>query len=252
LLALFDQQVRRRPEADGSSGVEHAAGVIRQVAPAGWSGVVCSDLDEASADAVIAREIERFSRLRGRWEWKHYSYDQPPDLPARLRAAGLRPEPEEALLVAEIAALDLSVHAPAGVSVTDVCERAQVQALGAVEQEVFGVPGPTSGEQLLSAITARPPRSAAALALADERPVAAGRIDFYAGSEFAVLFGGCTLPAFRRRGIYRALVAARARVAAAHGFRYLQVDASSDSEPILRRLGFVEIGRTTPYIPRAG
>jgi len=42
--------------------------------------------------------------------------------------------------------------------------------------------------------------------------------------------------------------ARRAQLAAARAFRYLQVDASSDSAPILRRLGFQPIATTTPYI----
>lgn len=50
------------------------------------------------------------------------------------------------------------------------------------------------------------------------------------------------------RGIYRALVAARAQRAAARGVRYLQVDASADSAPILRRLGFHAVTTTTPYV----
>jgi hypothetical protein len=36
-------------------------------------------------------------------------------------------------------------------------------------------------------------------------------------------------------------------LAAARGFRYLQVDASPDSRPILRRLGFAELATTTPF-----
>jgi len=44
------------------------------------------------------------------------------------------------------------------------------------------------------------------------------------------------------------LVAHRARLAAARGFRYLQVDASDDSSPILQRLGFVRLATTTPFI----
>ena len=40
----------------------------------------------------------------------------------------------------------------------------------------------------------------------------------------------------------------RAQLAAARGFRYLQVDASSNSGPILRRLGFQPIAMTTPYV----
>jgi len=31
------------------------------------------------------------------------------------------------------------------------------------------------------------------------------------------------------------------------GYRYLTVDASTDSEPILGRLGFRRLARTTPY-----
>ena len=32
------------------------------------------------------------------------------------------------------------------------------------------------------------------------------------------------------------------------GFRYIEVDASSDSRPILERLGFVAVTTTTPYV----
>jgi hypothetical protein len=50
--------------------------------------------------------------------------------------------------------------------------------------------------------------------------------------------------------VYRALVAYRARIAAELGYRYLRVDASPDSEPILKRLGFAELARTVPYVWR--
>ena len=49
-------------------------------------------------------------------------------------------------------------------------------------------------------------------------------------------------------GIYRALIAYRARLAAARGYRYLYVDASPDSQPILARLGFGRLAVTTPYV----
>jgi hypothetical protein len=41
------------------------------------------------------------------------------------------------------------------------------------------------------------------------------------GTEFATLWGGGTLPAWRSRGIYRAIVAYRANLALRRGFRYL-------------------------------
>ena len=54
--------------------------------------------------------------------------------------------------------------------------------------------------------------------------------------------------AWRRHGIYRALVARRAQLASARGVRYLQVDASDDSKPILLKLGFRAVTTTTPYV----
>jgi GNAT superfamily N-acetyltransferase len=84
--------------------------------------------------------------------------------------------------------------------------------------------------------------------------VSAAWIVFYPETDFAGLWGGSTLEAWRKRGIYRALIAARAQLAATRGVRYLQVDASDDSAPILRRLGFRAITTTTPYVwtPPAG
>ena len=78
--------------------------------------------------------------------------------------------------------------------------------------------------------------------------VSAAWLEINPGTDFAGLWGGSTLQAWRGRGIYKALVAARARVAAARGVKYLQVDASADSEPILQRLGFRAITTTRPFV----
>ena len=64
----------------------------------------------------------------------------------------------------------------------------------------------------------------------------------------AGLWGGSTLAAYRGRGIYRALVSRRARIAIERGYSTLQVDASDDSRPILERLGLHVVGRTVPYV----
>jgi GNAT superfamily N-acetyltransferase len=86
------------------------------------------------------------------------------------------------------------------------------------------------------------------VAEAGETVVCAAWIRFESGTEFGTLWGGATLPEWRRRGIYRATVTYRANLAAARGFRYLETDASDDSRPILERLGFVPVTTTTPYI----
>src|SRR3954469_25650198 len=132
VLAAFDEQIRRHPgTADGH--VERDQHVIRSIGGAhGWNGVTWSALDDANADAVIAAQISRFAELSRPWEWKHYSHDRPPDLPERLLAAGFTREPEEALLVAEIADLSLEVHSPAGVDLRAVVDERGIDALVSV------------------------------------------------------------------------------------------------------------------------
>src|SRR5712691_10557686 len=124
--AAFDEQVRQQPEPEAPDDrVERDGAVVRMVSAAdGWNGVTWSDLDESGADAAIAAQLGRFAALGRPWEWKYYSYDRPPDLPDKLRAAGFTPEPVEALLVAEIADLELDVAAPAGVELRPVVDKA--------------------------------------------------------------------------------------------------------------------------------
>ncbi|HWH21486.1 MAG TPA: GNAT family N-acetyltransferase, partial [Solirubrobacterales bacterium] len=78
--------------------------------------------------------------------------------------------------------------------------------------------------------------------------VSAGWIRFPENTEFGTLWGGATLREWRGKGIYRALVAHRSRLARARGLRYLETDASDDSRPILQRLGFTPVTTTTPWI----
>lgn len=254
MLAAFDEQVRRHPEPDAADGhIEYDDGVIRSVSPGGgWTGVTWSDLDRASADAAITAQLRRFADLGRPWEWKHYSYDEPADLPERLLAAGFTALPVESLLAAEIADLDLDVPAPPGVQLTRIVDQHGARELASVHDDAFGA-GPSVASTALPADPEqRPAATEAVLARAGDTPIAGGRIQFHAGTDFASLWGGGTVPGWRGRGVFRSLVAHRAALASARGFRYLQVDASADSRPILLRLGFVELATTTPFTHPGG
>ncbi len=254
VLAAFDQHIRRRPQPDALDGyVEQEARVIRSISCGeAWTGVTWSDLDEANANSVIAAQISRFAELSRPWEWKHYSYDQPRDLPYRLIAAGFTPQPVEAVLVAEIAELPLDAPPPPGVELLAVVDQHGADALVRVHDQVFGGDHAPVGRTVLASLAREPATAAAVVAWAGQTPIAAGRVEFHAGTDFASLWGGGTLPAWRRRGVFRSLVAYRAALASARGFRYLQVDATPDSRPILQRLGFVQLATTTPFIHPGG
>jgi GNAT superfamily N-acetyltransferase len=245
VLAAFDEQVRRRPRP-GDGRIEDDGVVVRSVSTGdGWNGVEWTDLDTANADALIQEQIRRFAEVGLPWEWKHYSYDQPPDLPERLIAAGFTRQEDETLLVAEIADLSLDVAPPAGVELRMAETERDVEALVDVHNEVFGGDYSNLGRFLLSGL--QEGTAAAVIAWADDTPVSAARAEFHVGTDFTSLWGGGTVPAWRGRGVFRSLVAHRAALAASKGYRYLQVDASPDSRPILGRLGFVELATTTPF-----
>ncbi len=249
LVAEFDEQMRRHPAAEPGTHVEHSKHVTRVVAEGnGWSGVLWSDLSHGDAEETIAAEVERFSDRVQPWEWKYYSYDRPPDLPSKLRAAGFAPGAVEAVLVAEPAGLAIDSVMPTGIELVPVRDELDVEALVRVHDEVFGGSHFAIGEAVLAGIASQPQSVAAVVAMAEGRPISAGRVEFPKGRDFATIWGGGTLPGWRGRGVFRSLVAYRAVLARQRGYRYLQVDASPESLPILLRLGFVEIAKTVPFL----
>ncbi|MBE4737536.1 MULTISPECIES: GNAT family N-acetyltransferase [Streptomyces] len=249
VLALFDRDMREGARPDGPGArVERVGGVVRQIgSEQGWSGVVWSDLDEAGADAAITEQIRYFSGLGRDFEWKLYGHDLPVDLGHRLRAAGFTAAPEETLMVAEVADLTLDVEPPEGVRILPVTDRAGVDLVADVHEKAFGTDSSRMRHQLLAQLSGDTETVVAVVALAGDVPVSAARMELLPGTRFAGLWGGGTVESWRGRGVYRALVAHRARVAADRGYRYVQVDALALSRPILARLGFEPLTTTTPY-----
>ncbi|MFJ4918583.1 GNAT family N-acetyltransferase [Streptomyces sp. NPDC088725] len=250
VLAAFDRQLRRTPPADSPGArVERVGSVVRQ-SGAGhvWNGVLWSDLAEDTADEAIAAQVAHFGALGVPFEWKLYAHDRPADLADRLLAAGFVAEPAEALMVAEADRLSADPVLPEGVRLVPVTDAAGVDLLARVHDEAFGRPSGPLRQRLLAQLAETPDRVAAVVAMAGEVPVSAARMELPPGRDFAGLWGGGTVAGWRGMGVYRALVAQRARIAAARGYRYLQVDASDESRPILRRLGFATLSTTTPYV----
>ncbi|MEU3856680.1 GNAT family N-acetyltransferase [Streptomyces sp. NPDC028722] len=249
VLALYDREMRENARPDGPGArIERAGAVVRQVTDAhGWNGVLWSALDAADAGRAIHDQIARFTGLGLDFEWKAYGHDEPADLGDRLLAAGFRAEPAETLMAGEVAGPVAAAEPPAGIRVVRATDPAGVDLVVDVHERAFGTDGTGLRHRLLARLAADPGTVVAVVALAGAEPVSAARMELVPGTRFAGLWGGGTVEAWRGRGVYRALVAHRARVAAAHGYRYLQVDASPMSRPILARLGFHALSTTTPY-----
>jgi GNAT superfamily N-acetyltransferase len=247
VLEVFDAQMRR------ATGPVTPEGVVRKVEPGaqGWTGVVWSDLQEDSADRAIAAQLQWLASPEGtgrEFEWKLYSHDRPADLAERLTAAGFTAEPPEMLMVTEIAALPKDTSPPAGIRFDTVTDVTGVDLLTEVDERAFGTVDTHLRERLLAQLGSNDVHMT--VAMAGDQAVSGARLEFHPGTQFASLWGGGTVKEWRGRGIYRALVAHRARIAADRGCRYLQVDASDQSRPILERLGFAALSVTTPYLIR--
>lgn len=250
VLTVYDRDLREGARPDGPGArIERAGRVVRQVADAhGWNGVLWSGLDAADADRAVRDQIAYFGGLGLDFEWKLYAHDEPADLGDRLLAAGFRAEPTETLMVAEVTELPLDTAPPAGVRFVEARDPAGVDLVVDVHERVFGTDGGGLRHRLLTRLASDPGTVVAVAALAGDEPVAAARMELVPGTRFAGLWGGGTVAAWRGKGIYRALIAHRVRVAAAQGYRYVHVDASSMSRPILDRLGFHALTTTTPYL----
>ena len=135
---------------------------------------------------------------------------------------------------------------PEGLALRRVTERRDLERVAAMESEVWGEDWAWLADDLEERLSGEDPVEV--LVVEDgELVVSAAWLVPLTGTEVAGLWGGSTLAAYRGRGVYRALVAARATSALAHGCTVLQVDASDDSRPILERLGLRTVGGTTPY-----
>jgi len=154
----------------------------------------------------------------------------------------------ETVVIAPVAGVPAAPQLPEGVRLREVSNRVDLERISVMEHAIWQDDRGWLVDSLEAERAVDPDALTIVVAEADDTTVSAGWIRFARGTEFATLWGGGTLPAWRGRGIYRAVVAYRANLAAQRGFRYLQVDASDDSRPILERLGFVAVTTTTPFI----
>jgi hypothetical protein len=122
-----------------------------------------------------------------------------------------------------------------------------LSALQEIHDEVWG---PGYGEHLQSlhdSIRVPDPKTQIYFARVRGEPewASIGWIQFR--DKVGFLFGGSTRPAFRGMGTYRTLVAARIEAAAEAGMEFVMSECTSESERVLKALGFHDAGVATVY-----
>jgi GNAT superfamily N-acetyltransferase len=250
LLEAYDREVRRECEWTRMRR-EVVPNIVRHVLTGAGSGggmVSWSDLTAENADAEIENQIAYFRTVNTGFEWKTYSHDQPADLTARLLAHGFKTEGElEAIMVAEMSALPESYWTMDVSAVQPVTTPEEVDAIVRMESEVWQEEMSGFSTGMKHDLVHYPDHLSVFAVWDGERVVSAAWTHYLIPTSFASFWGGSTLKDYRKRGYYTALLAVRAREARERGYRYLQVDASPESRPILEKHGFRFLGYSTPY-----
>ncbi len=238
----YDQQQRIEINYAGVRR-ETTERVVRLIDEANRRGtVIYSRLDESNADATIRAEIDYFKRigLADKLEWKLFDTDQPPDLKDRLVAQGFVVGDPEAVLILDLQAIPAALLQPTSHDVRRITDPAGLADVRAITRAMWGAEDDDDWliDALAQTLRENPQEMSVYVAYVDGVPASYGRIDFPTGSDFAGLWGGSTLPEYRQRGLYTALVGVRAQEAIRRGARYLTIDASPMSRAVLEKFGF--------------
>ncbi|HEY5106323.1 MAG TPA: GNAT family N-acetyltransferase [Caulobacteraceae bacterium] len=242
ILARYDAEVRADPPAVAGVTRAWTDGVLRTTGA--YNFITWWQFPSAAAAAIVAREAAFFRGLGGEVEWKVYSHDRPPGLETLLSEAGFIADEAETFLVFDLEESSLEADPPSGIDIRQVTDAAGLADHVSAASSAFA----EYWSRADIAASLEDPALRLYVAYADGTPIGASRLEAQPGCAFAGLWGGGVAPAWRGRGVYRAMVAARAKLAARSGHRFLTVDARETSRPILERLGFTPLGTIRGWI----
>jgi ribosomal protein S18 acetylase RimI-like enzyme len=251
-LVAYDQQLRTDAETP-SAIAQTRLGPLRLVTFAGGRGFVTYPAprgDEVEAIAQLAkptvdhyRQISEITHV----EWKTRGHDRIAGLHEALMDNAFKPDEQESIMIGRTQLLDVKVPLPKSVTLRKVRDEADIRAMTAMEDLAFESDMSDAMTQALMRRVALNDGIELWVAEADGQIIGAGRLEPVTGTDFAGIWGGATLPAWRSRGIYRALTAARARSALAKGKTLIHSDSTEYSRLILERAGLIKVSTTTPY-----
>ncbi|HEV8230218.1 MAG TPA: GNAT family N-acetyltransferase [Candidatus Limnocylindria bacterium] len=198
-----------------------------------------ADIAPDAVDATIKMVRNRYSAGRKAFGWVTGPLTRPHDLGERLVAAGLTKTDE----MAGMALTDLATQIDA--PEVDIREATlqDVQNASEMMARAYGIPEDVVRFfNILLAMSERVAPNRGYFAYVDGQPVAWSYLVYLPDSPIVLLGGAATLPEFRGRGLYSALVARRLADARADGRRAAVIQAvRSTSAPICAKLGFREV-----------
>ena len=248
IIALYDQDQRKDVEYPDARR-EVTPTVVRHIDTSGngEGTVIYSQINEADADDTIREQVAYFESIGQGFEWKVYDYDRPADLKERLRSHGFTAGEAEAIMVLDLAEAAEVLWQSVRHNVQRIMDPEKISEVLTIQQQVWNEDFSWLGHYLGEALNRYPEQMSVYVAYVDGQAASSAWTYFPKRSQFASLWGGSTLSDFRKQGLYTTLLAVRAQEAKARKVRYLTVDASDMSRPILEKFGFEMIASSYPY-----
>ncbi|NCF68230.1 MAG: N-acetyltransferase [Chloroflexi bacterium] len=247
IIALYDQD-QRKDVAYPNMRREVTPNVVRHIDTSGTGeGIITySQLNEANVEDTVREQVSYFASIGQDFEWKVYDYDRPSDIKERLGSYGFMVEEAEALVVLDLEDAPETLWQPVRHNVQRILDPEKLADVQTIEQQVWDEDVSWVAHFLGSALSNYPEQMSVYVVYINEKAASAAWTYFSENSQFASLWGGATISGYRKQGLYTALLAIRAQEAKARQVRYLTVDASTMSRPILEKFGFEMIAYTFP------
>ena len=253
LLALYDDTMRRNAHVSGCTREQTAHAVRYTTSTGSQRYIMWHDFPAAHAPSVVDEELRAVQGQAGVLMWKLYGHDVArSELRESLLARGFSDNDHCTLMATPVAALLAALPANRAANTLTVRQLLTPEDLDAYQNiwdDVWpDAPNARYVNDYKARIAQNDPRALFFAGFAaDGNPVTSGYMFHYPGDPYALLCGGTTKTAWRRQHAYTSMLAVRAKAAAARDAKYLAVEASPESQPILARLGFMPLSTLTFY-----
>jgi hypothetical protein len=251
LLALYDDVMRRNTVVAGHDR-EQTPFVSRFTTRTGTRRmIIWHGLSPIKAAAIVDAEWALARDCTAVHMWKLYRHDAAHDeIRDALLARGYREKDHSTLMTIDVNELLATLPSmPHSINVRQLTTPESLDAYQEIWDEVWPEePNASYVDDYRALLRENDPGIVLFAGFAEGNvAVTTGYLFHHPGEIFALLCGGTTKTKWRGQRAYTSTLIARATVAKARGVEYLAVEASPESEPILKRLGFVELSKLAFY-----
>jgi len=236
ILDLYDQD--RKDVSLFGMQREETPHLVRHISPSGEGLIIYSNLNSTNVEEVIQEQIAHFESMGRDFCWVVFQHDDPANLKDRLLANGFLNEEPEAIMILDIEDLPPVLVKPICHDIQRISDPDKIDDVLAIRHQVWQSDYSAMAKSLTKRLIDAPESLGLYVAYIDGKPVSTAQISFFQKGHFAGLVQAATLPGYRGRGLFTALVAMRVQEARRRGIRFVDADASPMSRPILEKLGF--------------